>query len=150
MEGQSMKTLNAILIATVFAAPAASAQAPSDQPAPPHGQHGQRGPHAPPGLDIDRLTVLLDLDPYQKSQVQDALDAEREAMRAGRKANETSGTRPTLAEMQARRTESQQQLITKLTGVLTDAQITKLKVLMEPPQGGRGAGFRGPPPAAGN
>ena len=79
--------------------------------------------------------------------------AERRAceirLRAERKANESSGTRPTFAEMQARRTESQQQLITKLTGVLTDAQITKLKVLMEP-EGGRGAGHRGPPPAAGN
>jgi Spy/CpxP family protein refolding chaperone len=149
MEGQSMKPLHTILIATAFVARAASAQVPSDQPAPPTGQHAPRGPHGPPGLDIDRLTVLLDLDPYQKSQVQAALDAQRAAMRAERKANETSGTRPTFAEMQARRTESQQQVITKLTGVLTDAQITKLKVLMEP-EGGRGAGHRGPPPAAGN
>src|SRR5689334_25342627 len=101
-----MKTLQRILIATAFVARAASAQAPSDQQAPPHGEHGQHEPHRPPGLDIDRLTVLLDLDPSQKAQVQDALDSQRAAMRAERKANDTAGTRPTFAEMQARRAES--------------------------------------------
>jgi Spy/CpxP family protein refolding chaperone len=138
-----MKTIRTVVIAICFAAKAASAQAPADQPAPPPGQHGPHGPHGPPGLDIDRLTVLLDLDPYQKQQVAQALQDQRNAMRAERQANEASGTKPTSADFQAHRVQAQQQLITKLTGVLSDAQITKLKVLMEPPQGGPGAGYRG-------
>jgi len=143
-----MKTLPTTLFAMCFAA-AAAAQAPSDQTAPPTAQHVPHGPHGPPGLDIDRLTVLLDLDPYQKHQVAEVLDIQRNAMRAERQANEVSGTRPNFADMQARRVEAQQQMITKLTGILSDAQITKLKVLMEPPNGGRGN--RGaPPPAATN
>jgi hypothetical protein len=143
MEGLSMKTLPTTLFAMCFAA-AAAAQAPSDQTAPPTAQHVPHGPHGPPRLDIDRLTVLLDLDPYQKQQVAQVLSDQRTAMRAERQANEASGTRPSFADMQARRAEAQQQTITKLTGVLSDAQITKLKVLMEPPSGGRGG--RGPPP----
>jgi len=144
-----MKTFSAIAIAICCAAQAASAQAPSDQPAPPPGQHG---PHGPPGLDIDRLTVLLDLDPYQKGQVAQALQDQRNAMRAERQANEASGTRPNFADVRAHRAQAQQQLITKLTGVLSDQQITKLKVLMEPPRGGPGAGYRGQQPggASGN
>src|SRR5262249_53334437 len=138
-----------IAIAICFAAKAASAQAPSDQPAPPPGQHGPHGPHGPPGLDIDRLTVLLDLDPYQKNQVAQALQDQRTAMRAERQANEASGTRPNFADVQAQRVQSQQQLISKLTGVLSDQQITKLKVLMEPPRGGP-AGHRGPQPGGAN
>jgi hypothetical protein len=147
-----MRTISAIAIAVCFAAKAASAQAPSDQPAPPPGQHGPHGPHGPPGLDIDRLAVLLDLDPYQKGQVAQALQDQRSAMRAERQANEASGTKPTFADMQAHRAQAQQQLITKLTGVLSDQQITKLKVLMEPPRGGPGADYRGQRPggASGN
>ena len=145
-----MKTLPATLLAMCFAA-AAAAQAPSDQSAPPTGQHGPRGPHGgPPGLDIDRLTVLLDLDPYQKQQVAQVLNDQRNTMRAERQANEASGTRPNFADVQAHRVEAQQQVITKLTGVLTDAQITKLKVLMEPPSGGRGGRGSPPPPATTN
>ena len=139
-----MKTLPTTLFAMCFAA-AAAAQAPSDQTAPPTAQHGPHGPHGPPGLDIDRLTVLLDLDPYQKQHVAQVLSDERNARRAERQANEASGTRPNFADMQAKRVEAEQQMVTKLTGVLSDAQITKLKVLMEPPNGGRGP--RGAPPA---
>jgi len=139
-----MKTLATTLFSMCFAA-AAGAQTPSDQSAPPTAQHVPHGPHGPPGLDVDRLTVLLDLDPYQKQQVAQVLNDQRNAMRAERQANEASGTRPNFADVQARRLDAQQQMITKLTGVLTDAQITKLKVLMEPPAGGRG--HRGAPPA---
>ena len=143
-----MKSIPAVVVAICFAAKAASAQAPSDQPVPPPGQHGPHGPHGPPGLDIDRLTVLLDLDPYQQNQVAQALQDQRNAMRAQRQANEASGTRPNFADVQAQRARAQQQLITKLTGVLSDQQITKLKVLMEPPQGRAGAGYRGQPGGA--
>jgi len=122
---------------------AAHAQTTSDQPPPPPGPHG-RGPHGPPGLDIERLTVLLDLDPYQAGQVQQALTDQRNAMRAERQNEKAAGTRPSFQEMQARRAQAEQDLVGKLSNVLSDAQITKLKVLLEPPRGG----FGGPPGGA--
>jgi hypothetical protein len=84
--------------------------------------------------------VLLDLDPYQKGQVQQALTDQRNAMRAERQNEKAAGTRPSFQEMQARRAQAEQDLIGKLSNVLSDAQITKLKVLLEPPRGG----FAGP------
>ena len=140
-----MKPIRTTIFALCIAAKAyaTQAQAPADQPAPPPAPHGWHG-HGPPGLDIDRLTVLLDLDPYQKGQVQQVLTDQRAAMRAERQAAQASGTRPSFQDMQARRAQAQQDLIDKLSGVLSDAQITKLKVLLEPPHGG----FGGPPGGA--
>ena len=123
---------------------ATQAQGTADQPTPPQAPHGWHGPHGGPGLDIDRLTVLLDLDPYQAGQVQQALTDERNAMRAQRNSDKAAGTRPSFQEMQARRAQTEQDLIGKLGTVLSDAQITKLKVLLEPPRGG----FNGPPGGA--
>ena len=123
---------------------AAQAQTTTDQPTPPPAPNGWHGSHGPPGLDIDRLTVLLDLDPYQKGQVQQALTDQRNAMRAERQNEKAAGDRPSFQEMQARRAQAQQDLIGKLSTVLSDAQITKLKVLLEPPHGG----FGGPPGGA--
>jgi hypothetical protein len=137
-----MKPIRTAIFALCLAAAsyASQAQTPSDQPAPPPPPNGWHGPHGPPGLDIDRLTVLLDLDPYQQGQVQQALTDQRNAMRAQRQNDKAAGTRPSFQEMQARRAQAEQDLIGKLSTVLSDAQITKLKVLLEPPRG-----FRGPP-----
>jgi len=124
---------------------ASQAQTTSDQPTPPPPPNGWHGPpQGPPGFDIDRLTVLLDLDPYQAGQVQQALTDQRNAMRAERQNDKAAGTRPSFQEMQARRAQAEQDLIGKLSTVLSDAQITKLKVLLEPPRGG----FGGPPGGA--
>ena len=135
-----MKPIRTTIFALCLAATgfATQAQAPSDQPAPspPHGMHGPRGPG---GFDIDRLAVLLDLDPYQKGQVQQALTDQRNAMRAERQTDKAAGTRPSFQEMQARRAQAEQDLLGKLDTVLSDAQITKLKVLLEPPHGFRGS-----------
>jgi hypothetical protein len=144
-----MKAIRTTIFALCLAAKgyATQAQAPTDQPAPPpapNGWHGPHGPHGPPGLDIDRLAVLLDLDPYQKGQVQQALTDQRNAMRAERQADKAAGTRPSFQDMQARRAQAEQDLIGRLGTVLSDAQITKLKVLLEPPRGG----FAGPPGGA--
>jgi hypothetical protein len=137
-----MKPIRTTLFALCFAAAtyASQAQTTSDQPTPPppHDWHG--GPHGPPGLDIDRLTVLLDLDPYQAGQVQQAITDQRNAMRAERQNEKAAGTRPSPQEIQARRAQAEQDLIGKLSTVLSDTQITKLKVLLEPPHR-----FRGPP-----
>jgi Spy/CpxP family protein refolding chaperone len=116
------------------------AQTTTDQPSAPPG-NGRHGPHRPPGFDIDRLAVLLDLDPYQKDQVQQALTDQRNAMRAERQNDKAAGTRPSFQEMQARRAQAEQDLIGKLSTVLSDTQITKLKILLEPPH----RGFDGSP-----
>ena len=138
-----MKPIRTTIFALCLAAKgyATQAQAPADQSAPPPAPNG---PHGPPGLDIERLTVLLDLDPYQAGQVQQALTDQRNAMRAERQNDKAAGTRPSFQEMQARRAKAEQDLIGKLSTVLSDAQITKLKVLLEPPHGG----FNGPPGGA--
>jgi Spy/CpxP family protein refolding chaperone len=139
-----MKPIRTTIFALCLAAAsfASQAQTPSDQPTPP--PQGRHGPHGPPGLDIQRLTVLLDLDPYQQGQVQQALTDQRNAMRAERQNEKAAGTRPSFQEMQARRAQAEQDLIGKLSTVLSDSQITKLKVLLEPPRGG----FGGPPGGA--
>jgi len=136
-----MKPIRTTIFALCLAAmgSASQAQTTSDQPTPPPPPNGWHGPHGGPGFDIERLTVLLDLDPYQAQQVQQALTDQRNAMRAERQSDKAAGTRPSPQEMQARRAQAEQDLIGKLSTVLSDAQITKLKVLLEPPHG-----FRGP------
>ena len=135
-----MKPIPTAIFALCLAAKsyATQAQGTADQPTPPQAPHGWHGPHGGPGLDIDRLTVLLDLDPYQQGQVQQALTDQRSAMQAQRQADKAAGTRPSFQEMQARRAQAEQDLIGKLSTVLSDSQITKLKVLLEPPHGGSG------------
>ena len=71
-------TIFALCLATVSYA--SQAQTAPDQPTPPP-PHDWHGPHGPPGLDIDRLTVLLDLDPYQAQQVQPAHGPRRKRCR---------------------------------------------------------------------
>lgn len=133
-----------ILIATLgLAATAAFAQPPSG----PGGPGGPGGLGGPPGANLERLTVLLDLDAYQKTQVERVLNEQRETMQAERKAHEAPGERPSFTQMQSRREQVREDTITKLQSVLTEQQITKFKLLMEPPAG-RPGGRRGPPRAA--
>lgn len=108
-----------------------SAFAASAQPGPHHG-HGRGGPP-----DLERLAVLLDLDAYQKTQVERIFTEQRDAMRATREQRVNSGERPTREEMQARREQSREELLTKLQTVLTEPQIAKWKVLTERPAGER-------------
>ena len=56
---------------------------------PPHGGPGFGGP-----LDIDRVAILLDLDPYQKGEVQRVLTAQREAMKTERQQRAAVGRSP--------------------------------------------------------
>jgi hypothetical protein len=127
-----------ILIATFgLTAAAAFAQ-------PPDGGPGFGGRGGPPGANIERLTVLLDLDPYQKQEVERVLTEQRTAQQAERKAHEATGERPPFAEVQAHRAQVRDETVAKLQNVLSEQQITKLKLLMEPPAGGPG-GRRGPP-----
>jgi len=136
-----MKHLNALITVLGLAAGAANAQPP--------------GP--PPGgrFDLDNLAILLDLDAYQKNEVgrvldeqRQAMQAQREAQRAAREQNQssTSGQPPPRDEMRARQEENRDQVFSKLQNILSEQQMTKLKILMQPPQGGgRGPGGGGRP-----
>ena len=79
--------------------------------------------------------MLLDLDAYQKQEVERVLTEQRATMQAQRKAHEATGERPSFAEMQARREQLRDDTIAKLQNILSELQITKLKLLMEPPAG---------------
>jgi hypothetical protein len=127
-----MKRFTLLVAAVGLAAGAALAQPP---PGPPAGGR----------FDLDELAILLDLDAYQKGEVERvlgerraAMQAEREAMRAAREANAESGERPSRDEMRARREQNRDELFGKLQNTLTEQQLTKLKILLQPPQGGRG------------
>jgi hypothetical protein len=104
-------------------------------------------PGGPPGgaFDIERLAILLDLDAYQKGEVERVFQEQREARIAAREQRAASGERPTREEMFAQREQAQQELFAKLQNTLTEQQLTKLKVLMEPRVGPRGR--RGGPPS---
>jgi hypothetical protein len=128
-----MRHLNTLIVCALLGATSASAQPPEGPP-----RHGGPG-------DIDRLAVLLDLDAYQKDQVQRILNEQREQLQAQRKAHEESGERPSFEEMHAAREQAYNDTLTKLQSVLTELQITKFKLLTERPAGGPG-GRRGPRP----
>jgi len=111
---------------------------------PPPGAPGH-GPGARPGMSIDKLEVLLDLDAYQKQEVQKILDEQHAAMRAKREQLRNSQTRPSFAEMQAQREAAQKETHAKLAKILSEQQLKKFDVLTEhPPMRPRGAhGKRG-------
>jgi hypothetical protein len=141
MEGPDMNQLKYLVAVLGMAAAAVSAQPPGPQGGPPHGGPGP-GFGGPP--DIERIAILLDLDPYQKGEVQRVLTEQREAMKAERQQHATSGERPTFEEMRARRQQNEDGVLGKLKNILSDTQITKFKVLMEPPARG-GPGPHGGP-----
>jgi hypothetical protein len=99
-----------------------------------------------PGPDaaerMDRMALLLDLDSYQKTEVEKILKEHHEKMRSEFEAARASGTRPTREEMQAKREQSQQELHTKLSGVLNETQLKKFDALHEGRPGPRFGGKR--------
>lgn len=101
----------------------------------------------PPGgaPDIERLTVLLDLDAYQKGEVERVLTEQRKARLAEREARAATGERPAPEEVRATREQARDELLGQLNRTLTEQQLTKLKLLMEAPRGPRG-GQGGPAP----
>ena len=61
-------------------------------PGPPPGGRGLGAPGGPG--DIERLTILLDLDTYQKGEVERVLKEQRAAFVAEREAAQASGEKP--------------------------------------------------------
>lgn len=96
---------------------------------------------APPGpppfgaeQNIERLTILLDLDEGQKEAVQKVLEDEQTEMKALFEANKTSETRPTREEMRAQHEERRKELQEKMQGILSDTQMKKYEALTERPE----------------
>jgi hypothetical protein len=85
--------------------------------------------------DMERLTILLDLDAYQASEVERILQAQRETMRS--RFSERTGERPSFEEMRAAREAARAELLTQLQSVLSASQIEKFEVLTERPARGR-------------
>ena len=96
-------------------------------PAMAHGSDAER---------MDRMALLLDLDAYQKTEVEKVLKEHHEKMRSEHEAMRASGTRPSREEMQAKREQSKEELRTKLSGILNETQMKKFEALKE----GRGHG----------
>lgn len=93
--------------------------------------------HAPPGhrgLDIDQLEILLDLDSYQKSEVQRILNERRDAMRAKREERRNAHTPPTVDERKQERVAAQKATRDQLAQVLNAQQMKKFDVLSERPK----------------
>lgn len=87
--------------------------------------HGMRGPN------MDRMALLLDMDAYQKTEVEKILKEHHEQRRAQFEAAKATGTRPSREEMKAAHEQSKQELNTKLSGVLNETQMKKLEALRE-------------------
>lgn len=97
-----------------------------------------------PGPNMDRMALLLDLDAYQKTEVEKILKEQHEQMRTEFDAARASGTRPSRDEMKAKREQSKQELHTKLSAVLNETQLKKFDALHERGHGpGHGFGKHG-------
>ena len=113
----------------------AAAQAPE---APGGGGPGPGFRHESPAERMDHLAILLDLTDEQKAQVQTILEEQHAKMKAQHEAAQASGQKPTFDQMKAAHDQLRQDTLTKLTPVLTPAQLKKFQVLMEergPPGG---------------
>jgi hypothetical protein len=88
---------------------------------------------APPAhaAHIDRLATLLDLTDAQQTQVQAILQEEHAKIRAAHEQAKASGTKPDPQQMQALHQQIQQEIIQKLTPVLSEAQLKKFQTLQE-------------------
>jgi hypothetical protein len=96
------------------------------------------GPPAGGLLDIEQLAILLDLDAYQKGEVERVLEEQREAFRAAREERAAAVEPPLRDDKQARRAQEGEELIGKLRNTLTAQQIQKLEIVIEMQRGMRG------------
>ncbi|MEJ2298765.1 MAG: hypothetical protein P8X94_09770 [Woeseiaceae bacterium] len=85
----------------------------------------------PDGPDIDSLAILLDLDDYQKQEVERIMTEHRAAAEARREAFRASGERPDPETIKAQREAMRANLQTELATVLSPEQLEKLDTLRE-------------------
>jgi hypothetical protein len=80
---------------------------------------------------MEQLATLLDLTDAQKAQVQAVLEEEHAKMRAAHEQAKASGTKPDWSQMQAMHEQIQQEIVQKLTPVLSAAQLKKFQTLQQ-------------------
>lgn len=91
--------------------------------------------HGPPGPDMDRMAILLDLNDSQKSEVQKIFNEQHEKMKAVHDQANSAGTKPTREERAKFHEEMKQDLTTKLQAVLSPEQMKKFAALADHPHG---------------
>jgi Spy/CpxP family protein refolding chaperone len=94
---------------------------------------------------VEKLAILLDLTDAQKPQVATILEGEHAQMKALFEQTKAAGGKPDFQALQAARQQINQDTVTKLSGVLSPAQLKKFQTLQ---QMHHGFGHRGPPPGA--
>lgn len=97
-------------------------------------------PRPDPAKFLERLTIVLDLDEYQKGEVQKVLEAQRAKMEAAREQLRASGERPSFEQMKAQHDAAQKETVEALSSVLTPEQLKKFEAFMAD----RGPMMRGP------
>ena len=88
-----------------------------------------QSPAAAPGAHMDNLATLLDLTDAQKTQVQAILKEEHAKMRQMMQEAKASGSKPDFETMRALHEQVKQETLTKLTPVLSAAQLKKFQAL---------------------
>ena len=108
----------------------------------------QSPPAAPPNpaSRLEGLAILLDLTEAQKPQVQSILKGQHAQMRTLVEQAKAAGSTPDFQALRAARQQIEQDTVTKLSSVLSPAQLKKFQALqqMHP----HGFGHHGPPPGA--
>ena len=86
---------------------------------------------APPdhAAHLDKLATLLDLTDAQKTQVQAVLQEEHAKIKAAHEQAMASGAKPDREQMKAMHEQIQQEIVQKLTPVLSAAQLKKFQAL---------------------
>lgn len=95
---------------------------------------------------MEKLALLLDLTDAQKPQVQSVLQGQHAQMKTLMEQAKAAGGKPDFQALHAAREQIEQDTVTKLSSVLSPAQLKKFQALqqMHP----HGFGHRGPPPGA--
>jgi Spy/CpxP family protein refolding chaperone len=136
LEEVSMKRPTKRLTTTLAALTIAAAQAALAQP-----------PVPPPGGDpAEHLAQELSLNDTQKAQVKQIFAEQRAKREAARAAEKSSGQTSTPEARRAQAQQSQAEVLQKLGGVLTPAQLTKFKEIQQERRQHMQPG--GPPPSS--
>ena len=80
---------------------------------------------------MEKLAILLDLTDAQKPQVQSILEGEHAQMKALLEQARAAGGKPDFQALQAARQQINQDTVTKLSGVLSPAQLKKFETLKQ-------------------
>ncbi len=80
---------------------------------------------------LEKLAILLDLTEAQKPQVQSILEAQHAQMKTLIEQTRAAGGKGDFQALQAARQQISQDTVTKLSGVLSPAQLKKFQTLRE-------------------